>query len=322
MALIDEIALRVKAGDGGDGVVRFRHEKYKEFAGPSGGDGGVGGNVSARAVRDIGALGRLEGKDVIRAADGEDGRGSSETGRGGRDVILEVPIGTVIVDTERGDTWELLTEGDSVMLAEGGVGGFGNEHFKSSTNQAPKEAQQGKPGEQRSLTFSLKLIADIGLVGLPNVGKTSLLNALTRAQGKTGNYAFTTLEPSLGVYHGLVIADIPGLIEGASVGKGLGTRFLKHISRTRALLHCISSERDNCEADHATIRAELAAFDEELTRKKEIVVLTRSDEVDDATQQRQKHVLSELADSPVTTVSVLDDEQVRELGHLLLRELS
>ncbi|NBD74182.1 GTPase ObgE [Patescibacteria group bacterium] len=321
MALTDEVTLRIRAGAGGDGVVRFRHEKYNEFAGPSGGDGGEGGSVRVVGVRDLSALGRLSGKNEISAEKGEDGRGSSQTGKRGVDATVEVPVGTRIT-SEAGETWEILSEGEEVVLARGGTGGFGNEHFKSATNQAPQEALPGRPGEEHTVTFSLQLIADLGLIGLPNAGKTSLLNALTRAQGKVGNYAFTTLEPALGVYHGLTIADIPGLIEGASEGRGLGLKFLKHISRTRALLYCISVERENILDDYHTVRGELSRFDEKMLEKEEIIILTKVDDLSSTDIAERVSALSTEVGCEVYPVSILDDASLKKLGDVLTHRFS
>jgi GTP-binding protein len=276
MAFTDEYKFQAEAGKGGDGVVRWRREKFLPWGGPNGGNGGKGGNIVVEAVRDIMMLGRISHKDHYHAPDGEPGGSSSMTGADGEDLTIQLPVGSVIRNIETGVIFEILKEGERTILLKGGVGGKGNEHFKSSTNVTPEHATLGHEGEKGIFTVELRLIADVGLVGLPNAGKTSLLNALTNAGAKVGDYPFTTLDPNLGVYHGLIIADIPGLIEGASEGKGLGDKFLRHVARTRLLLHCISVERDTMAVDYAIIRAEMESHPD-IATKAEYIVCTKSD---------------------------------------------
>jgi GTP-binding protein len=320
MALVDEIHIRGEAGKGGDGVVRWLHEKSKEFGGPAGGDGGKGGDIIFRAVRDINVLGKYRGKNQFKAEPGEHGKSKNMAGKDGADTYLDIPVGSVITRVESGLSFELLNDGDTEVGLHGGRGGLGNWNFRSSTNQNPEQATDGAPGEKDEFVIELKLIADAGFVGLPNAGKSSLLNALTKTHAKVGNYAFTTLEPSLGVFYRYILADIPGLIEGASEGKGLGHSFLRHVSRTRALIHCVAADSENPVADYETIRTELQEYDAILSRKPEILFLTKSDAVSDT-------VLSDVAtklsrkNSNIIQVSVIDDTRLKEAGDALSRFL-
>jgi GTPase len=307
MALIDERTIRVAAGRGGDGVVRFRHEKFREFGGPSGGDGGVGGDVYVIAVRDIMQLRAYQEGELFKAERGEDGRNNSQAGAGGASIDIKVPVGTVVEKVETGEVFELMYEGERVCVAGGGRGGHGNEQFKSSTDQAPKYAVPGMEGETATVKLTLKLIADAGFVGLPNAGKSSLLNALTNASAKVGNYPFTTLDPNLGAFYGYILADIPGIIEGASEGRGLGTKFLKHITRTRALIHCVSCEEEDVCAVYDVIRAELGQYDTKLLSIPELIVLTKNDVVDEAAYAQLRSRLAEHTGQAIEVVSIIDD---------------
>lgn len=271
--LVDEVEIIVKGGHGGPGRVSFRGKK---FGGPDGGDGGKGGDVYVKATSDTYALVKFLSKKEFRAQDGENGGVGIRSGANGKDLILQVPIGTLLAD-DTGIETELAQVGQEMLLAKGGLGGKGNEFFKSSSNTTPKYAQKGLPGEEKRLSLKLKLIADFGLIGLPNSGKSSLLNEITNATAKIGDYPFTTLEPNLGVLNGRILADIPGLIEGASEGKGLGHKFLKHIEKVKLLLHCIASESDDPLRDYKIIREELKKFNPELLDKKEIILITKSD---------------------------------------------
>lgn len=277
MALVDQIKIRAKAGKGGDGVVRWLHEYAREFGGPSGGDGGNGGDVVFRAVRDLNVLASYKGRSEFRAKNGDDGGNKNMAGKNADDLILDIPVGALVTRASDGAQFEFLEDGETKALLEGGRGGAGNAHFKSSVNQYPTEAIPGKDGEASAFTIELRIIADVGLIGLPNAGKSSLLNALTNAHAKVGAYAFTTLEPNLGVYFGYVLADIPGLIEGAAEGKGLGHEFLRHVSRTKVLIHCIASDSEDPFSDYETVRKEIVDYAEELSRKPEIVFLTKAD---------------------------------------------
>jgi GTP-binding protein len=287
VTFLDELRISVKAGDGGDGSVSFRREKYVPKGGPDGGDGGDGGDVLIRAERKILSLEALGARRIFRAPDGRPGTGNKCHGRDGKDLVLAVPTGTLVKDAERGHVLkDLDADGASVIVANGGKGGRGNPHFASAENRTPRKAEQGKPGESRTLVLELKLIADVGLLGYPNAGKSTLLGALSSAAPRVGPYPFTTLTPNLGIlevdWEPYVIADVPGIIEGAHRGKGLGHRFLRHVERTRVLLHLIdaASEVDPAEAWRA-IRAEIAAYGRELEEKPEIVVFTKMDLVPD-----------------------------------------
>jgi len=320
MALIDEITLDLRAGDGGNGVVRWLHEKGKEFAGPSGGDGGNGGDVYAHGVRDIGILHKYRGQKEFDAERGEDGRGRSQFGKGGEDLLMDLPIGSVITNIETDKKVELLEEGDKILLLRGGRGGLGNEHFKASTNRTPEQFTPGKEGEKGVFHIELKLIADLGLIGLPNAGKSSLLNSITNASAKIGSYQFTTLEPNLGAFYGYVLADIPGLIEGASEGRGLGHKFLKHIERTGVLLHCISLEDENLIETYDTVKEELKKYSPELANKREVIVLTKADAVSKAVIEDTKNKFIELKKETVT-VSIIDDELLADFKKYLSKLL-
>jgi GTP-binding protein len=288
---IDECDIRVEAGDGGRGVIAFRREKYVPMGGPAGGDGGRGGDVVFVADEGLGTLYDLTHLTVLRAERGEHGQGKDCYGKAGRDLEVRVPVGTVIIDAETGEKIdEIVNAKARVVVAKGGRGGRGNKHFATPTERAPRRAEPGEPGEKRSLRLELKVMADVGLLGFPNVGKSTLISSVSRAHPKIADYPFTTLEPHLGVVtlgdarRGLgknfVIADIPGLIAGASRGLGLGTRFLRHLERTRLLLHlvCVSDEPGRTPlADYHTLRHELAEFDPELARRPELVAITQAD---------------------------------------------
>lgn len=276
--LTDEVKIKVFAGRGGDGVVAFN--KTKMSLGPTGGTGGKGGNVYFKGVSNLSALNKYKNKREHYAVNGKNGRADNSDGHSGEDIFLTVPIGSVLHNLTTGKDIDVIEVDKLILVAEGGLGGRGNFCFRSSINTSPEEYENGKPGEKFEFLLELRLIADIGLIGLPNIGKSSLLNELTKANVKVANYEFTTLEPNLGALEGVIIADIPGLIEGASSGRGLGIKFLKHIKRTKALAHCISLESENLEKDYAIIRKELGDYDPELLSKQEIIILTKSDLVD------------------------------------------
>lgn len=313
---IDEVNLHFKAGRGGDGVVRWRQEKGIEKGGPSGGNGGKGGDVYAVAIRDIGILAAYRNTKAFEAKDGEAGSKSLRQGGEGEDLEIKLPIGSRIKNLESGHVIELLNDGEKVLLLKGGRGGLGNEHFKSSTNVRPKQYTEGEVGEEADFQIELLLIVDLGIIGLPNAGKSSLLNALTSARSKVGNFPFTTLEPSLGSFYGLVLADIPGLIEGASNGKGLGHKFLRHIERTKALLHCVSAENENPVETYQIVRKELELYNKEITKKPEVVLLTKVDTLSqDEREAKMKALL--LVAKEVLPVSAIDDTLIATLGEYL-----
>lgn len=312
--LVDDVTIRLEAGRGGGGAVAF--QKVRLSRGPTGGDGGQGGSIYFEAVSDIGALSTYAVRKTIRAEKGGDGRGQFIDGSRGADVVLKVPTGTTIRNLDTGFARELTRAGEKVLAAGGGKGGRGNFKFRSSTNTTPKESEEGTPGDLARYQLELRLIADVGLVGLPNAGKSSLLNELTAAKSKVAAYAFTTLEPHLGEYYGLILADIPGLIEGASQGRGLGDKFLKHVERTKTLFHLVSAESDDPVFDYNVVRAELEAYNEALAQKEERVFLTKSDAV---TQERLKEEVSALTKAGVQAipVSILEPGSLEEVKRLL-----
>lgn len=274
---VDEITISAKAGDGGNGVVRWNREKFKPLGGPAGGNGGRGGDVYVRAVGDLNRLAKYTGEKRFVAGDGEHGRSSSQWGKAGDDLVIELPVGSIVTDTVRGRTYELFALGDTEKILQGGHGGRGNEHFKSSVNRSPEEATHGSRGEESEFKIELSLVVDVGLIGMPNAGKSTLLNAFTNAASPVGSYAFTTIEPHLGALYEFTIADIPGLIEGASEGKGLGHTFLRHVTRTKMLLHLVSLENQDVRDVYETVRNELRSFDTSLESKEEWIILTKKD---------------------------------------------
>lgn len=291
MRFVDECDVRVEAGDGGNGAIAFRREKYVPFGGPAGGDGGRGGDVVLVGDPGLGTLYDLVQGRVIRAESGEPGHGKDCYGRAGRDHEVRVPVGTAVFFAETGEpVGEIVLPHSRLVVARGGKGGRGNIHFATSTDRAPRRAEPGEPGERFDLRLELKVMADVGLLGFPNVGKSTFISSVSRAHPKVADYPFTTLEPHLGVVtlgdarHGLgrsfVVADIPGLIPGASRGAGLGLRFLRHLERTRLLLHLVTIEQAEGRsplADYRALRQELEAFDPELAKRPELVVMTKAD---------------------------------------------
>ena len=286
MHFLDQAKIYVRSGAGGPGAVSFRREKFIEFGGPDGGDGGKGGDIVFEAVPGLNTLIDFRYTQHFRAPRGKGGAGQNRTGAGGNDLVIKVPVGTQLLadDEERSLLADLTKEGERVVLLHGGQGGRGNASYKSSTNRAPRQHQTGEPGEEMWLWLRLKLLADVGLVGLPNAGKSTLLNSVSNASAKVGDYSFTTLRPQLGVVRHkgreFVIADIPGLIEGAAEGTGIGDRFLGHVERTRLLLHLVDASGENAAEAYRVVRDELASYGAGLDLKPEIVVLTKADMLD------------------------------------------
>jgi GTP-binding protein len=310
MRFLDSAKIWVKSGDGGDGACSFRREKFIEFGGPDGGDGGRGGHVIAVADPDLNTLIDYRYKQHFKAERGQNGMGRQRTGRDGADVILRLPVGTQIY-AEDGTTLlvDLSEPGQRAIVCRGGEGGFGNLHYKSSTNRAPRRADPGRPGEERWIWLKLKLLADAGLVGLPNAGKSTFLAAVTRARPKIADYPFTTLEPKLGTVvlddETFVLADIPGLIEGASEGRGLGDRFLGHVERCAVLIHLVDGTQREVVRTWRTVRRELEAYGHGLAQKPEILCLSKIDALDAATVARKRRALSRAAGSEVFALSAV-----------------
>lgn len=325
---IDEVKIYVKAGDGGNGCVAFRREKYVPRGGPAGGDGGKGGDVILVANQHYNTLLHLKFNPIHRAERGHHGEGNKRTGRDGQSVEIPVPVGTIVYDAKTGEQlFDFTAHGQRWVAAKGGKGGRGNAHFATPWNQAPRYAEPGEPGEEKELRLELKLLADVGLVGYPNVGKSTLISRLSAARPKIADYPFTTLEPCLGVVQlpdlrSYVIADIPGLIEGAHLGHGLGTRFLRHIERTRVLAHLVDvsdySGRDPVRDFHVIVN-ELKSFSPELVRKPMVVVATKIDLLQDHSRLAALRQLCEQENLPLYQISNMTGEGLHELKFALAR---
>ena len=311
MQFIDLAKIEVQAGKGGDGIVAFRREKYVPAGGPAGGNGGWGGSVVFVATDRLQTLLDFRYSRLFKAEDGQKGGPNNRTGASGKDLIIEVPCGTTIYDLETGELiGDLVQNEQTYRIAQGGKGGLGNKHFLSNRNRAPEHALPGLEGEQKTLRLELKLIAEVGIIGLPNAGKSTLISSLSSARPKIANYPFTTLVPNLGVVRkptgdGTVFADIPGLIAGASAGVGLGHEFLRHIERTRLLLHLIDSTADDPIADYQTIQQELVAYDRGLAEKKQVIALNKIDSADESVLKLVKEELQTLTSAPIFTISAV-----------------
>ncbi|MGB6538064.1 MAG: GTPase ObgE [Xanthobacteraceae bacterium] len=323
MRFLDEAKVYIRSGDGGNGCVSFRREKFIEFGGPNGGDGGKGGDVTAEVVEDLNTLIDYRYQQHLFAKNGRAGMGKDRHGAKGADAILRVPIGTQIYEND-GNTLiaDLTQPGQSMVLLRGGNGGFGNARFKSSTNRAPRRANPGQPGEEQTIRLRLKLIADAGIVGLPNAGKSTFLAAVSAAKPKIADYPFTTLSPQLGVAsidgREFVLADIPGLIEGAHEGAGLGDRFLGHVERCRVLLHLVDGAGGHAGEAYKTIRAELSAYGHELIDKPEIVALSKADAMSEAEIAQQAARLKRTAKMSPLVISAVSGRGVAETLRALL----
>ncbi len=327
--LIDEATIHVQGGRGGDGHVSFRREKYVPNGGPDGGDGGRGGDVLVRAEAGPHGLDLFRRKHDFAAPEGEQGGRQQKSGKRGEDLVLAVPVGTVVrellPDGRKQQLADLQTVGQTVRVARGGNGGWGNQHFATSIKQAPDWAKPGQPGEQRKLELEWQLIADVGLIGLPNAGKSTLLSVISRAKPKIAAYPFTTLEPELGVVEiddkTFVVADIPGLIAGASEGKGLGDAFLKHVRRTGLLIHLISVENEDMAEAYRTIRQELAAFDQALADRPEIAVVTKSELVAPVELVEKTAAIAQTAGQPPAVISAATHAGIPELVRQIVSHL-
>ena len=324
MKFLDEAKVYIRSGDGGNGCMAFRREKYIEFGGPSGGNGGRGGDVVIEVVDGLNTLIDYRYQQHFKAQKGTNGMGKDRHGANGKPIMLKVPVGTQIFDEDRETLiHDFTTLGEKFVLAEGGNGGFGNAHFKSSTNRAPRNANPGQVGEERWIWLRLKLIADAGLVGLPNAGKSTFLAATSNARPKIAGYPFTTLHPGLGVVKAgdreFVMADIPGLIEGAHEGAGLGTRFLGHVERCRALLHLVDGTEEDVVGAYRTVRGELKAYGGNLVRKKELVALNKVDAMTAEDIEAKRARLAKACRKSVYVISGVSGQGVQPLLHELLK---
>ena len=316
---VDKVQVEVMAGRGGNGRVSFRHERAVAKGGPDGGDGGKGGDVVLLASRNQNTLAAFRYQKLLKAQNGQDGGEAKKRGRSSEDSIIEIPVGTVVLDLEDNQIADLTEDGQQVIIAKGGRGGFGNAHFTSSTRQVPRIAEKGEPGEKFDLIFELRMIADVGLIGLPNAGKSSLLAAVSNARPEIADYPFTTLVPNLGVVDidkdSLLVADIPGLIEGASAGKGLGDEFLRHVSRCKVLLHLIDINSNDIASDYKAIRKELKLYDAALAKKPEIVAITKIETLDSELLEMQIELLSAAlpAKTPQVAISAFAKKGIKEM---------
>jgi len=327
MKFLDTAKVYIQSGAGGNGCVAFRREKFIEYGGPWGGDGGKGGDVWAEAVENLNTLIDYRFQQHVRARNGEGGAGKEMTGAGGADALLRVPVGTQIYE-EDGETLiaDLARAGDRLKLLRGGNGGFGNAHFKSATNQAPRFANPGQPGEEKAIVLKLKLIADVGLIGLPNAGKSTFLARVSEAKPKIADYPFTTLNPQLGVVRidttDFVLADLPGLIEGAHEGVGLGDKFLGHAERCNAILHLIDGTESDIANAYKTIRGELKAYGQGLAQKPEILVLNKVDAIPKDELVKKRAALKKVSGREVIVMSGVSGEGVEDVLRTLAREIA
>ena len=323
MKFLDQAKIYIKAGDGGSGSASFRREKFIEFGGPDGGDGGHGGSIVFTADNNLNTLIDFRYQQHFKADKGESGKGKKKTGKSGKDLILKVPVGTQIFEEDNNTLIEDLVKPEQkIIIANGGKGGLGNVRFKSSTNRTPRKKTDGDKGESFWIWLQLKVIADIGIVGMPNSGKSSLLSVLTSAKPKIANYPFTTINPNLGVTNydnkEVTLADIPGLIEGAHEGVGLGTKFLKHIERCKTLLHLIDITEDNLENSYQQVKKELKSYSKELLNKKEIIVLNKTDLLDKNSVKKITSAFSKNKKSEVMTLSTVEKESISKIKSKLL----
>tara|TARA_A100001037_G_scaffold292609_1_gene308135 strand:- start:301 stop:1284 length:984 start_codon:yes stop_codon:yes gene_type:complete len=327
MKFLDQVKIYIKAGDGGDGSPSFRREKFIEFGGPDGGDGGKGGSIILKSERNLNTLIDYRYQQHHKAERGTDGAGKKRTGRGGEDLILKVPVGTQVFEEDNKTLiFDFKKQNEKFVVANGGKGGLGNVRFKSSTNRAPRKFTKGKKGEEFIIWLQLKTIADIGIIGLPNAGKSSLLSAITGATPKIANYKFTTLNPNLGVAiyddKEIVIADIPGLIEGAHKGVGLGIKFLKHIERCKTLLHLIDITEKNLESAYKQVKNELKNYSKDLLKKREIIVLNKIDLLEKNKIKDIVKKFSQNKKSETATLSTFNKKSVSEIKARLLNYVS
>ena len=327
MKFLDQVKIYVKAGNGGSGSPSFRREKFVEFGGPDGGDGGKGGSVILISERNLNTLIDYRYQQHFKAERGKDGSGKNKTGKGGEDLYLKVPLGTQVFEEDNKTLiYDFKSQKEEFLVASGGKGGFGNTRFKSSTNRAPKKFTKGGQGEEFWIWLQLKTIADIGIIGLPNAGKSSLLASMTSANPKIANYKFTTINPNLGVASyddkEVTLADIPGLIEGAHTGTGLGIKFLKHIERCKTLLHLIDITEDDLFISYNQVRKELSKYSKDLVKKKEIVVLNKTDLIDDEEKKEKIKKLKNKLKKNIFLMSTMDKKSVSDIKSKLVNYVS
>jgi len=323
MKFLDQVKIYIKAGNGGDGSPSFRREKFIEYGGPDGGDGGKGGSVILKAEQNLNTLIDYRYQQHHKAQRGDNGAGQNKTGKGGENLILKVPLGTQVFEEDNKTLiFDFIKIGEEFVAAAGGKGGLGNTRFKSSTNRAPKKFTKGTAGEEFTIWLQLKTIADIGIIGLPNAGKSSLLAAITNANPKIANYQFTTLNPNLGVASyddkEVTIADIPGLVEGAHKGIGLGTQFLKHIERCKSLLHMIDITNENLKKSYKQIKDELKNYSTKLVKKRELVVLNKTDLIEESEVEKIVKYFSKNTKSEVIVLSTLDKKSISKIKAKLI----
>ena len=327
MKFLDQVKIYVKAGNGGSGSPSFRREKFVEFGGPDGGDGGKGGSVILTSERNLNTLIDYRYQQHFKAEKGRDGSGKNKTGKGGENLYLKVPIGTQVFEEDNKTLiYDFKNQKEEFLVASGGKGGFGNTRFKSSTNRAPKKFTKGGIGEEFWIWLQLKTIADIGIIGLPNAGKSSLLASMTSANPKIANYKFTTINPNLGVASyddkEFTLADIPGLIEGAHTGTGLGIKFLKHIERCKTLLHLIDITEDDLFVSYSQVRKELSKYSKDLVKKKEIIILNKTDLVDDEEREEKIKKLKNKLKKNIFLMSTMDKKSVSDIKSKLVNYVS
>ena len=323
MKFLDQVKIYIKAGNGGDGSPSFRREKFIEFGGPDGGDGGNGGSIILRAERNLNTLIDYRYQQHHKAKRGDNGAGQNRTGKGGEDLILKVPLGTQVFEEDNKTLlYDFVRVGEQFVVAKGGKGGLGNTRFKSSTNRAPRKFTKGSLGEEYTIWLQLKTIADVGIIGLPNAGKSSLLAAMTNASPKIANYQFTTLNPNLGVAvyddKEITVADIPGLIEGAHKGTGLGIQFLKHVERCKSLLHMIDITNEDIKKSYNQVKNELKKYSKKLSKKKELVVLNKIDLIDKKKMRDIVDNFSKNSKSEIITVSTLEKKSISKIKAKLI----
>ncbi len=326
MKFLDQSKIYLKAGDGGSGSASFRREKFVEFGGPDGGDGGNGGSIIFIAERNLNTLVDFRYQQHFKAERGQNGKGKKKTGKSGKDLILKVPIGTQILEEDNNTLIADLTKHEQeVIVAYGGKGGLGNVRFKSSTNRAPRKKTGGRGGEFLCIWLQLKVIADIGIVGMPNSGKSSLLSVITNAKPKIANYPFTTINPNLGVasYDNkeITLADIPGLIEGAHEGVGLGDKFLRHIERCKNLLHLIDITNENVLENYSKVRKELSKYSKKLIKKKEIIVLNKIDMIEEESSLKKIYILQKKLKKDVYAISVIKNKGIQNIKKILINHV-